>query len=65
MISKISKSQKISQKRPLKSTNPNKSIKYVSNNFLSEFWILIKFNVDSKYDLEIFENPKHNSKRPL
>ena len=55
MILKFSKSKKITQKIPLKSKNPNKSIKYSSNQYLSEFWLIIKFNVDSKYDSEIFK----------
>ena len=60
MISKFSKRQKITQERPLKSKNPNKSIKYASNQFLSEFWPIIKFNVDSKNDFRILRE-----KRPL
>ena len=58
MISKFSKSQKITQKTPLKSKNPNKSIKYVSNQFLSEFWLIIKFDIDSKYDFKNFQKVK-------
>ena len=30
---------------------------------MSKFWLLIKFNVDSKYDFEIFKKSKNYSKK--
>ena len=41
MILKFSKSKKITENRPLKSKNLNKSIKYAFNNFLAEFLLII------------------------
>ena len=65
MISNFSKSLKKNSKRPLKSKNLNKTIKYASNQFLSGFWLLIKFNVESKYDLKFSKSKKITQERPL
>ena len=57
---KYSKSQKVTKKDRLNPKKSNKSIKYASNQLLPEFWPIIKFNADSKYDFEIFKKSKNN-----
>ena len=47
MISKFSKSKKITQKYPLNTKNPNKSIKYKSNQLFPELWPILSFDLDS------------------